>query len=157
MNTVSIATSRIGVPAAKPMYDSALAAASRISPAGHSSGSGTAPSRGTPWPGLVPRVDAVDEDGWRTNKPTLLRLLLTGNHGRTDRLRSQADPIESQAQHRQGHRFVRTVRHDKELHIHNAHLAPLKPSQEPRACRRNSYRRAKGKPKPFAGKAPSSP
>ena len=104
MNTVSIATSRIGVPAAKPMYDSALAAASRISPAGHSSGSGTAPSRGTPWPGLVPRVDAVDEDGWRTNKPTLLRLLLTGNHGRTDRQRRQADPIESQAQHRQGDR-----------------------------------------------------
>jgi hypothetical protein len=60
MNTVSIATSRIGVPAAKPMYDSALAAASRISPAGHSSGSGTAPSRGTPWPGLVPQVTKGD-------------------------------------------------------------------------------------------------
>ena len=44
-----------------------------------------------------------------------------------------------------------------QLHIHNAHLAPLEPSLEPRACRRNSYRRAKGRPKPFAGKAPSSP
>src|ERR1035437_2687274 len=70
---------------------------------------------------------ASPKDGWRTNKPSLLRLLLTGNHGRTDRLRRQADPIESQAQHRQGDRFVRTVRYDKKLHIHNAHLAPLKP------------------------------
>src|SRR5665647_1389327 len=80
------------------------------------------------------RVDTVDKDGWRTNKPSLLRLLLTGNHGRTDRLRRQADPIESQAQHRQGDRFVRTVRHDKKLHIHSAHLAPLKPAQEPRVA-----------------------
>src|ERR1035437_7586877 len=78
-------------------------------------------------PGSAERVDAVDEYGWRTNKPSLLRLLLTGNHGRTDRLRRQADPIESQAQHRQSDRFVRTVRHDKKLHIHNAHLAPRKP------------------------------
>src|ERR1035437_130277 len=69
---------------------------------------------------------ASPKNGWRTNKPTLLRLLLTGNHGRTDRQRRQADPIESQAQHRQGDRFVRTVRHDKKLHIHNAHLAALK-------------------------------
>jgi len=73
-----------------------------------------------------------------TNKPTLLRLLLTGNHGRTDRQSCQADTIESQAQHRQDDRFVRTVRHDKKLHIHNAHLAPLKPSQEPGLAKRNS-------------------
>jgi hypothetical protein len=42
----------------------------------------------------------------------LLRLFLTGNHGRTDRQRRQADPIESQGQHRQGDRLVRTVRQD---------------------------------------------
>src|SRR5665647_3073522 len=76
------------------------------------------------------RVDTVDKDGWRTNKPSLLRLLLTGNHGRTDRLRRRADPIESQAQHRQGDRFVRTVRHDKKLHIHSAHPAPAEPHRK---------------------------
>jgi len=85
--------------------------------------------------GSTPLIRIVGE----TTNP-LLSLLLNGNHGRTDRQRRQANPIESQVQHRQSDRFVRTVGHDKKLHIHNSHLAPLKRSHKPRARRRNSYR-----------------
>src|SRR5665647_3985284 len=34
--------------------------------------------------GDTERVDAIDEDGGRTNEPSILRLLLTGNHGGAD-------------------------------------------------------------------------
>ena len=56
MNTVSTGISRIGVPADRPMYSSARAAASRPAASEASSGDGTAPSNGATWPGLVPQV-----------------------------------------------------------------------------------------------------
>ena len=40
------------------------------------------------------RVEAVDEDRWRTDKPSLLSLFLAGNHRCADGLRRQAHPLE---------------------------------------------------------------
>jgi hypothetical protein len=50
-------------------------------------------------PGSAELVDAVDEDGWRTNKPLLL-LLTSGNHGRTERQRPR--PTRSKAKRSTG-------------------------------------------------------
>jgi hypothetical protein len=88
-------------------------------------------------PGNTERVDAVEEESGRTNKPSLLRLLLTGNHGDADGLRCQAHAIERQAQHRDGDGLVRTIRHDEDLNNHITHLAPQR-FHKNCGCLRNS-------------------
>ena len=55
MNTGSTATSRIGVPALRPMYSSARAALRAVGSA-KSSGEGIAPASGTTCAGFVPQV-----------------------------------------------------------------------------------------------------
>ena len=55
-NTTSTVMSRIGVPAASAMYSNAFAAEVRSASVPKPAGSGTAPSSGTPCPGLVPHV-----------------------------------------------------------------------------------------------------
>ena len=56
MNTVSTATSRIGVPAFRPMYCNARVADSRSLGASRLAGSGTRSLIVTLWAGLVPHV-----------------------------------------------------------------------------------------------------
>src|SRR5207248_424997 len=55
-NTVSTGMSRMAVPAVRPMYCRALAAASRAAGSAKESGSGTASSSPTTCPGLVPQL-----------------------------------------------------------------------------------------------------
>ena len=54
--TVSTGISRMGVPAARPMYSRALRADAWSTGSVKSSGLGTDPASGTPWPGFVPQV-----------------------------------------------------------------------------------------------------
>lgn len=54
--TVSTAISRRGVPASRPMYSSALRAATLSLSSANDSGSGTELLSGRPWPGFVPHV-----------------------------------------------------------------------------------------------------
>ena len=55
MKITSTPTSFIGWPADRSMYSSARAAAAASVGSSKEVGSGTAPSRGTTWPGLVPQ------------------------------------------------------------------------------------------------------
>ncbi len=93
MNTVSTGTSRMGVPAVRPMYSSARAAASRAAGSANWSGSGTDWLSGTTWPGLVPQLTWGSRSG--ADRTTSLSKLAPGSVGRDrqwSRACSQAGP-----------------------------------------------------------------
>lgn len=72
------------------------------------------------------RIVAVEQDRRRTGEPTLLGILLGGDHRQFELNGCEADVIESRPKQECRRLLVRAVRHYQQFHVHRFMLRPVR-------------------------------